>query len=475
MRPIPPESLVALLGRWSAGRGPLYLLLATRLRQLIADGELPDQHLLPPDRTLAAALAVGRGTVVAAYDVLRQEGRLVRTRGSGTRVCAEAPDPGTSGTATANPLFLHLLDRPGDGVLQLACAGPDALPPELVAAHHTALDHLSRMSSAGLGYHPAGVPELRTALAARYTAQGVPTTQDQILVTTGGQQALALLARLLVAPGDRVLTETPTYPGAVEVFRDAVAAIRTVRVAEHGLDVDAFAAAMTRERPALAYVTASFHNPTGTCVHTLARRRLARVAERSGTPLVDDEVLAPLGFTDQPPPIAAFATADEVVTIGSLSKLVWGGIRIGWVRAAPAMITRLARLKATHDLGGDVLAQLSAAHLLPQLDELRRRRVAALRERHDHLRGELARVLPEWEVTSAQGGQTLWVRLPGTDTESFAQTALRHGVAVVPGSAFDPGRGHREHVRIPYLADPATLGDAVERLASAWRQGAAVR
>lgn len=466
MKPIATDTLLALIGRWSAGRGPLYLLLAGRLRQLIEAGELPDRTPLPPDRTLAAALAIGRSTVVAAYDVLRQEGRLTRTQGSGTRVSADLPKPGV--VAARNPLFLHLLDTPDDGVLQLTCAGPDMPPPTLLDAHRSALTDLAAAGHIGLGYHPAGLPKLRAALADHYTARGLPTGPEQILVSTGAQQALALLTRLLVRPGDQVLTEAPTYPGALELFREANAVLRPIPVTAPGLDVDACDAALATGRPALAYLTASFHNPTGALLHDLARRRLARSAAAAGVPLIDDEALVGLGFRTLPAPMAAGAPAGAVITVGSLSKLVWGGFRIGWVRADAALIGQLARLKATHDLSGDLLAQLAATHLVPRYAELRRARVTALRASHDQLCAELTRQLPDWRFHPAEGGQTLWVRLPGADASLFSQTALRHGVAVLPGSAFDPTPASRDHIRIPYLANPDVITDAVTRLAAAW-------
>jgi DNA-binding transcriptional MocR family regulator len=455
------DALLSLTGRWSAGRGPLYLLLASRLRQLIESGDLPDGCLLPPDRRLASALAVGRSTVVAAYEVLRQEGRLERTQGSGTHVRAEPVAPTTD--AGRNPLFAHLLDGADDGVLHLTCAAPQDLPPEFAAAHLKAIADIT----GGLGIYPGGAPALRQALAARFTARGVPTTPEEILVTTGAQQALALLTRLLVAPGDTVLTETPTYPGAIELFREVSAVVQTVPAVGPGLDVDAFAAAL-RDRPALAYLTPSFHNPTGSLVPDHARHRLARTAAAQGVPLIDDEVLVETGFTDEVTPVAAFGP--HVITVGSLSKLVWGGLRVGWVRADGATIARLARLRTIHDLGGNTLSQLAAAYLLADLDAVRRRRVGLLRERHDHLVTALREHLPGWRFTPARGGQTLWVELPGTDAAVYAQTALRHGVAVLPGSAFDPAGGGRSYLRIPFVADPATLTDVVTRLAEAWRR-----
>jgi DNA-binding transcriptional MocR family regulator len=454
------DALLALTGRWSAGRGPLYLLLAARLRQLIEAGELPDGCLLPPDRRLASALAVGRSTVVAAYDVLRQEGRLARVQGSGTRVRAEPVLPITD--AGRNPLFAHLLDRPDDGVLHLTCAAPDELPPEFVLAHTRALAELT----GGLGIHPGGAPSLRQALADRYTARGVHTTPDQILVTTGAQQAIALLTRLLLAPGDTVLTETPTYPGAIELFRDAGAVLRTVPVAGAGLDVDAFAAAMRHDRPALAYLTPSFHNPTGSLLPAFERQRLGRIAGELRIPLIDDEVLVDLGFTERPVPVAAYAP--DVITVGSLSKLVWGGLRVGWIRAGTGTVARLARLRTMHDLGGNTLSQLAATHLVNDIDAVRRHRVTLLRERHDHLVALLRERLPDWRFTPALGGQTLWVTLPDTDASTFAQAALRLGVAVLPGSAFDPAGGGRAQLRVPFVSAPETLTDVVDRLAAAW-------
>lgn len=146
-----PIELTERLGRWSAGRGPLYLLLATRLRQLIDEGELPPGASLPPDRALACALAAGRSTVVAAYDLLRMEGRVVRRQGSGTRVSGNAgrAAPGT----TRAPVILHLLEPP-DGVIQLACAAPEAPPPEVTQAYQQILPELAAIDG-DIGYHPA--------------------------------------------------------------------------------------------------------------------------------------------------------------------------------------------------------------------------------------------------------------------------------------------------------------------------------
>lgn len=452
-----PIEVVDRLGRWSSGRGPLYALLAARLRRLIDDGDLSPGTLLPPDRMLASALAVGRSTVVAAYDLLAVEGRINRRQGSGTRVAGSVGAAGRADTTSA-PVFLHLLE-PKDGTIMLACAAPETPPPELAEAYAEIIPELAA-ATLDTGYHPTGLPRLRRAVAERYTQRGTPTSPSQILITNGGQQALSLLARAFVAPGDPVLVEAPTYPGALEAFNEYAALLRTLPVGLAG-----FEAAIRARQPALAYVIPTFHNPTGSVLTSLQRHGLAHTARRADVPLIEDEVLGDLGFpgTDVPP-----AGPDSVISIGSLSKAVWGGLRVGWVRAAEPVITRLARLRAVHDLGGNIPAQLAAAAMLPRLEPLYRRRAVERQQRHDHLRAELARFLPGWDAPAVDGGQTLWVRLPYGDGTSFAQAVLREGLAVLPGSGLDASGGSRDHLRIHFMAPPAELSEAVRRLASGW-------
>ncbi|SNY40838.1 PLP-dependent aminotransferase family protein [Paractinoplanes atraurantiacus] len=446
-----PIGIVERLGRWASGRGALYLLLTARIRTLIDEGELPPGTLLPPDRALASALAVGRSTVVAAYDLLVAEGRIVRRQGSGTRVAG--PPSGTARPTTEAPAFLHLLE-PRDGVLMLACAAPDAPPPALLTAYASSLEDLAAITG-DIGYHPTGHPALRRALAERYHERGLPTTPDQIMVTTGGQQALTLLAKALIRPGDRVLVQAPTYFGAIEAFREEAAVLRTLPVDLRGF---------TKVNPTLAYVISTFHNPTGAVLPPGERHRVAQ----AGFPLIDDEALADLGFPGHTPPPPLAAHNDQIITIGSLSKLIWGGLRVGWVRAPAALIARLARMRTVFDLGGNVPAQLAAARLLPHLGPELARSAQLRKTRHDHLRSELARALPSWHAPAVQGGQTLWVRLPHGDARSFAQQALRHGVAVLPGPGLDPSGGSQDHLRLHFLATPEDLTEAVRRLAAAW-------
>lgn len=437
------------------------MLLAGRLRQLIDEGDLPAGMNLPPDRALAAALAVGRSTVIAAYDLLRAEGRILRRQGSGTRVAGPAPAVTTPDTTSA-PIFLHLLE-PHEDIIMLACAAPDAPPPELTAAYQRVMPALAAVTG-DIGYHPTGHAALRAAVAERYTRRGVPTQPGQVLITTGAQQALSLLARAVLRPGDRVLVEAPTYAGALEAFREEAAV-------PHGLPVGlvGFDTAVREQSPALAYVIPAFHNPTGAVVSPLERRRLAEASARTGVPLIEDEALVDLGFPGEQPGRAIASYSDSVISVGSLSKLVWGGLRVGWVRAAQPVIARLARLRAVHDLGGNIPAQLAAAELLPELDELSKRLSAERQAQHDHLRAELAARLPDWEVPAVRGGQSLWIRLPYGDGTSFAQTALRHGVAVLPGIGLDATGHSDDYLRVQFLLSQEELSRATQRLTQAWQ------
>ncbi|MFC0437913.1 PLP-dependent aminotransferase family protein [Kutzneria buriramensis] len=453
--PWPADRLVAQLGRWSASRGPLYLLLAERLRQLIDSGQLPQRAMLPPDRVLAQRLAVGRNTVVAAYERLRQDGKVDRHQGRGTWVKPAVIGVRPSAVPGTNPLFVNYLEPMGD-VLSLACAAPQDPPPTLAAALTRAI---GRLPTNDIGYYPLGLPELRVAIADRYCRQGLPTTSEQILVTTGGQQALALITRLFLAPGDPVLAQTPTYPGALELFREATAPIT-------GVLIDELAAAIVAHRPRLAYVNPTNHNPTGATLSGLSRRRLVEAAASADTVLIDDEVLADLSFDGVRPPGLASYGLGQVLTVGSVTKLLWGGLRVGWIRGSAGDIAQLGRLKAIHDLGGAALEQLAVADLLPGLEPIIADRVVDLRVRHNHLRAELGKLLPDWTFEPASGGQCLWVALPSGDASAFAQVALRHAVAILPGSALG---GSDSHVRIPFTATVSLLTEGVRRIAAAWR------
>lgn len=459
--------LLDVVGDWAAGSGPLYRRLARAVTAAIERGALRDGDRLPSERHAAGALAIGRGTAVAAYDVLVADGLLQRRRGSGTyvRVTDQPPlPPGREGSALVHRLVER--SEPGVGPVDLSISvlrDADGLPDVAVTT-----DDLRRVVP-DTGYSPWGLPVLREAIARHLADTGLPTTAEQVVVTTGAQQAISAAAACWIRPGDRVVVDDPTYPGALAAFTQAGADLVGVPVDEHGVRVDALAAALDR-RPALVYVQSSPHSPTGVRLSARRRGELAALVTARRVPFVEDLALSALSWVPVDPPAAARAPDAAIAVVGSLSKLFWGGLRIGFVRAPEPLALRFARVKATQDLGSSAPSQLLAAALLsaPGLGEWRRRRVDALRARHDVLAAELRRRLPAWSFAEPTGGLSLWVDI-GRPAEPFAQLALRYGVAVATPGALAVTTAHEHRVRLSFAGPPDELVEGVARLAAAWR------
>ena len=462
--------LPSVLGSWTSGRGALHAKLTDALRAAILAGDLPPGARLPPERVLASQLAVSRSTVVTALDRLRSESLLVRRQGSGTRVSADVRRPLGDGTVPGGrgqAVFRRLVEGSGE-MISLACAIPSCLPAVVEAAAALTAADLA-VPTSRTGYHPLGLPELRQELARLHTREGVPTPPEQILVTTGAQQAINLAAALFVRPGDTVIVESPGFPCVIDVFRAAGARLVTVDVDREGARVDQIERLARRSPVAAVFIMPSFHNPVGVALSEARRRQLASLAAELALPVIEDNAMEHARLQVVPPAPVGSMGDGPVVTIGSLSKVLWGGLRLGWVRASEELVDRLVRLKVVHDLGTGVMGQVVAARLLPSFEALRAERTAQLLRSLESLTSLLQRHLPGWSWQPVQGGPSLWVRVPWGDTDTFGQIALRHGIEIVPGSTMSPDGSHRDHLRIPYVFDPGASEVLVERLAAAWR------
>ncbi len=470
-------ALADLLGHWPASEGPLYRLLAARISRLADTGELPPGLGLPPERDLADALSVSRNTVAAAYQQLRDEGLAHSRQGAGTRITPHRTTP--AGAHRANGFFTGMLEsadvRVDLTLAAVACAPPvaDALasPAGLIGP-----GRLAEVTSSA-GYLPFGLPALRAELAG-YLSRGhqLATSLDQIVVTTGAQQALDLLIRAEVLPGQAVVVEDPTFPGPLDSLQRAGARLVSVP-ATGGTDPDRLGRAIATHQPALVYLTLTHHNPTGRIMPAADRQRVAQLAaEHPDTLFIEDLTLADLSLDGDglPPgtaPLAALAPdRPNVVTVGSLSKVYWGGLRTGYARGGAGVISRLAAAKAAADLGSPPFQQaISAALVAGRHAQIVAWQRARLREQRDALDQALRARLPDWEWTRPPGGLTLWVKLPaGADGGAFAQAALRHGVAVVPGRLLSASALSQGYVRIAYTQPPDRLREAAAALATAW-------
>lgn len=462
-----PTALARLLGQWHRGNAPAYRELADVVRLLVLDGRIPLGTALPSERTLSATLAVSRTTVTAAYASLREQGFLSSGQGSRGRTCL----PRTAYTAGQDSRA-GLSGAPGlavpDGVIDLAYASLPASGEAVHQAFAAAITELPALLP-GFGYDALGVPALREAIAGHYADAGVPTTPGQIMVTSGAQHALNVVLRALVGKQDKVLVEQPTYPNALDAIRATgcrMVPVPMPPVPQSGWDLDGIESALMQQRPRLAYTVPDFHNPTGRLMPDAKRRRLVRAAAASGTVLVVDETLRALNLDGgSTAPLASFSPA--VVSIGSLSKSHWAGMRTGWIRASESLIQRFAAVRTTMDLGGPVVEQLAAAHLVRNLADPLPARLAALRENRSALLELLKLHLPQWEAERPDGGLAAWCRLPSPSSTALAVIAPELGIRLAAGPRFGVGGVFENFLRIPFTLPPDQLETAVLALRAA--------
>ena len=467
-RRIGAHSFARLLGDWRppGGRG-LTAALADRVRLLVLDGRLPLQTRVPAERELATVLDVSRTTIAAAYETLREAGILNSRRGAGS--WTQVP-PGTVDSGMSSPFSPHA-DR---ALFDLAAALP-APAAELRAAAALAVGDLDAHLG-GHGYNLLGLPVLRAAVARRFTARGLPTTVDQVLITSGGQAAIALVLAALVTPGDRVLVEHPTYPNALEAVHARGARCVPVPLDPDSSGADAWdlelvTAAVRDAAPRLAYLIPDHQNPTGALLDAAGRERLVALARRTGTPLLVDETLAELTLAGQGEAPVAVARCSG---LGARDhRRVGGEGAVG--RAAHRLdphrgptIRRLAALRAATDLGGPVLEQLIAARLVDDLAPIVAARRAELATARDDLLTRLGDAFPGWRPSRPTGGLSLWVDLGAPVSSRLVGAARRHDVLLAAGPRFGLAGAFERYLRIPYTLRADRVAPALERLLAAW-------
>ncbi|MEU9159672.1 PLP-dependent aminotransferase family protein [Streptomyces sp. NPDC048424] len=470
-RTIGSRQLAALLPAEVLAR-PGYRALADAVRTLILDGRIALHVRLPAERELAEAVGASRATVTGAYDLLRESGYVRSRRGSGT--WTELPDG-------HRPVGAHAIvggiggRADGEPGIDLAIAAMGAPEGSLAEAFAWAAPRLPQLARSP-GYHPFGLPDLRTAVAERFSRRGLPTRPEQILLTSGAQQAFSLVVSLLCRAGDRVVTENPTYANALDALRHARLRTGSIAVSDAGWDMEIAESTLRQTVPRMAYVIPDFHNPTGALMPPEQRLRLLAATRATGTWLVVDETIADIALdVPAPPPLASLAPrggADHVITIGSLSKTHWGGLRVGWVRATAKMIAELTAVRVSADMTGSVLDQLVALPLMDDMDRALPARLAQLRIQREALVQALQRYTPEWSWQVPPGGLSLWVDLGEAVSSALAERAAAAGVHIGRGARFGVDPGTFEHrLRIPYTLSADRLDEGVRRLAGAFHDG----
>jgi DNA-binding transcriptional MocR family regulator len=502
------------IGTIEPGGTPLYKQIADRITDQILSGRLPTGTQLPTVRGLARDLGVGVITVAQAYETLREanlvsgqvgRGTFVKDRRQGERepgnmsylppyVVPPMGDPEMmppSPALTLPPFPLPVrAARPNQlmaparrsGVISLASGQPgaDVLPViHLKKAWRAAVDEVDGDL---LGYGPAlGDPDLRQAIAERCAGWGFTATADDVLITTGGQQGIDLVARALVGPGERVATEVPTFAAALDIFAAAGARVVPVAMDEQGMDMASLAAVCERERPRLIYTVPTSHNPMGSVLPVDRRRAILQIAARHGALILEDDHCNPFVYDREPPPPIKAGDADgRVVYVWSAAKTVAPDLRVGAVIASTPVMARLTAMKMVTDRFTARLPQRALIHYWDQSGGKTAARDVAMmratyRERRDAMEAALrAHLLPYVDWVPPRSGLNVWLTLrDGVTAQEVTAVALAERVATVAGEAFYPAGLDlaSDRLRLTYAdSTPETIEEGIRRLAHAFER-----
>ncbi len=378
--------------------------------------------------------------------------------------------------------LLKVTEQPNMISLAGGLPAPEIFPTEEIAAATERA--LVEMPVAALQYGPTdGFGPLREFIAARMRRLGMQITIDNVLITSGSQQGLDLLGRLMVDPGAPVAVESPTYMGALQAWQLVRPTYLTVPVDAEGMDVAALAALLEAgHQPRFLYVVSSFQNPTGVTMTPERRQALIELAERYSLPVVEDDPYGELVFEgERAVPLATIDSTRHgelrnVVYLGTFSKLLTPGLRIGWMVAPISVVRQIGMIKQGVDLHTGSMAQVAAYLTVKDglLDELIPKLCTLYRTRRDALRGALEQYLtPYAEWNEPTGGMFFWLKLrDGRNATELLQRALTHNVAFVPGAPFYPNGGGDDTLRLNFSnVPPERLVEGVRRLAAALAEG----
>ena len=458
---------------------PLYTQIAAQVRQLIRTGALKIGDRLPPNRTLAQSLGVNRTTVATAYDELLADGLIASRVGSGTFVAA-TPLPSNiqevRAESSLTPLNWEAV-LPEPRMDEWLAHRDAAQRPNCIAFTHSLpatelfpLDEFRRSVERVLRREGRNLLQLGTScgyeplqqyLLQQLALAGIRATEEEILLTSGCQQALDLLRQVLLQPGDEIVIENPTYPGAISLFCQPQYKFISAPVGAQGIDLDALEDVLRHRRPKLIYLVPTFQNPTGVTMDLASRKRLIELAAQHRVPVVEDEIYRDLRYDGAAlPPLKALDPYGVVIYLNSVSKVGFPGLRVGWVVAPRLLIQHLQALKQRSDLHGNLLAQAALAdfarHGLLNKHIQRCRRSYA--QRRDAMLEALRKFFPrESNWTTPEGGMGIWVQLPeGVSADMLLAQARMQGIYFTPGSRFYASGARTNTLRLSFtmLAEP---------------------
>jgi len=472
------------------GDTPLFLQLARALSEEIRRGRLRPGAALPGSRTLGETLGIHRNTVLAAYQELEAEGWIATEPARGTFVSSALPEvtprrfAGALRTELPERTTFELEPAPQSplapklprGVFSLGGGVPDLrlVPAGALARAYRRALRVHGRTLLDYAACPAGHPRLRAAVAEMLSqTRAVAAGAESVLITRGSQMALDLVARSLVRPGDAVAVEALGYRPAWEVLRLAGAQLQAFPVDAQGLDVDKLAAHLARHRVRAVYLTPHHQYPTTAVLSPGRRLRLLQLAEAHRFAVIEDDYDHEFHYEGRPIlPLASADRAGAVVYIGTLSKILAPGLRLGFVVAPAPFMARITALRAIADRQGDQVVECAVAELLEDGEVQRhaRRMRRIYQSRRDALADALhAHLSQELEFEVPAGGISLWAKVdPDIDVDAWAKRGLGRGVAFYPASRFAFDGKARPAARLGFAAlDTREIHEAVKRLASA--------
>jgi 2-aminoadipate transaminase len=476
---------------------PLYVQLRDQLRALVHSGELRSGDRIPASRELATQLGVHRTTVANAYAELESEGLIQGHVGRGTFICGApvrqfTPPPRTNGNGNGGMRWESLFadERAEEGLSRLMPDVPageiafvTARPPEdffpveefRLCCNAVMRNEGRRILQLGStdGYEP-----LKRVLIEMLRGEGLNVRSEQLLITGGCQQAIDLLCKAFLRPGDAVALENPAYPGAIAIFSGARVRALAVgvetdarRTGYAGLDLNALETVLMQNRVKFIFITPDFQNPTGTSLPLAERRRLLEIAARYQVPIIEDYIYARLRLRGTAlPSLKSLDRNGNVIHIDSFSKIAFPGLRVGWCVAPESVIERLRVVKQSTDLHTDQLSQAALAefvrrgHLARHLAKMKK----VYRGRLEALEAALEKHMPDETTWSRpEGGMSIWMTLPaGLDAGEFLIHVRERGVHFVPGRYFYYQNPQPNTLRLGFTGlDEKSIARGVQTLA----------
>jgi GntR family transcriptional regulator / MocR family aminotransferase len=476
---------------------PIYQQIEAFLRQNIVSGQLESNTRLPATRQLAHHLGINRITVESAYAALEADGLVQSRRGSGTYVLPpptlpEIPErkPGAPWPLWQQELQSEAPSSPGSRPAEMLTTAGHSDPINFASgsgdAHLFPVEDyrkviqnvLKRDGMEALDYGDLrGYAPLRSTVAHILASQGIPARQENVLITAGSQQAIALVSQLLLKPGDTLLVESPTYAVALDLFRSQGFKLVGIPMDEQGMLVDQLEPLLQQYHPRLIYTIPNFHNPTGASLSTPRRHQLITLASRYNVPILEDDYVGDLRYEGRSfPALKALDPVGQVIYASTFSKMLMPGLRVGFLVADGPVYDSLVSYKHVSDLTSSNLHQraLESYVTVGRYQAHLRRTSQLYRKRRDAMIEAINRYLPATvTVTAPLGGLFMWIGLPqGMASEELLPTACEEGVAFIPGCRFFPNNCNGEdYMRLNFASQPPDkISEGIKRLGKAMRR-----